>query len=116
VISRGYWAAAIPDTMPQNRDSLLAAIGRAKCWVDELVAGASLVAIAKREGKGERQIRLLIPLAFVAPQTVKAIAAADTPPITITNLAKSVPLVWSGIMAQTPEAPGSAHPHISSHD
>jgi len=47
--------------------AILAGIAKAKRWVDALIDGASLPEIAKQEGKGERQIRLLIPLAFIPP-------------------------------------------------
>jgi len=51
----------------------LAAIGKARRWVDALMAGETLADIAREEGKGERFIRMLIPLAFTSP----AIGAED---------------------------------------
>ena len=51
---------------PKARDAALAAIGRARLWLEEILAGRSFAEIAKREGKGERQIRLLLPLCIHA--------------------------------------------------
>jgi DNA invertase Pin-like site-specific DNA recombinase len=75
--------------------AILAAIAKAKRWVDALVDGVSLPEIAKLEGKGERQIRLLIPLAFIPPNKLSQIAEGrPSPPLT--DLARSVPMVWNG--------------------
>jgi site-specific DNA recombinase len=81
---------------PKARESVLIAIAKARVWVDELADGRSLIDIATREGKGERQIRLLMPLAFVSPQTVRRLIDGVPPIPTATDLAKSVPLCWSG--------------------
>lgn len=81
---------------PQARDALLEAIAKARAWIDELVEGkvSRFAEIAKREGKGERQIRLLAPLAFVAPKIVQSIVEGTAPIYTVTELAKSVPWTW----------------------
>lgn len=80
------------------RDALLAAIGRARAWVRELLEGEadSFDAIAQREGKGERHIRLLAPLAFVSPRIVAAIIDGTAPGgLTVTGLARALPLAWA---------------------
>jgi hypothetical protein len=82
---------------PKARDTALVAIGKARLWVDELLTGGSFSQIAKREGKGERQIRLLLPLAFVPPATVRGLIDGAPAPTTITELAKSVPIAWSQV-------------------
>ena len=53
---------------PTRREALLIAIAKARNWVDDLTQGraASLAASARREGKVERHVRLLAPLAGVA--------------------------------------------------
>jgi len=55
---------------------LLSAIAKARAWIEELAQGraASFAEIAEREGKAERHIRFLAPLAFVSPRIVLAIA------------------------------------------
>ena len=82
----------------ETRDTLLTAIGKARVWVDDLVKGraSSFAEIAPREGKVERHIRFLAPLAFVSPRLIAAIidgaAAAD---ITVSDLARSLPYFWA---------------------
>jgi site-specific DNA recombinase len=50
-----------------NRDALLAAIAKARLWIDDLAQGRvqSSAEIARREDRVARHIRLLAPLAFV---------------------------------------------------
>ena len=83
---------------PENRDTLLAAIARARGWIEDLMEGraASLAGIAKREGKVERHVRFLAPLAFLSPRVVSAILDGSAPAdITVTGLAKSLPCSWA---------------------
>ena len=57
---------------------------------------ASFAAIARREGKAERHIRLLVPLAFVSPRIVAAILDGTAPAgITVTALARALPWCWA---------------------
>jgi DNA invertase Pin-like site-specific DNA recombinase len=84
-------------TDPKARDAALAAIGKARFWVDELLAGGSFTQIAKREGKGERQVRLLLPLAFSPPATVRGLMDGTLVPTTVTDMAKGVPIAWSQV-------------------
>jgi site-specific DNA recombinase len=81
------------DADPRSREAALTAVGKARLWLQEILEGGALSDIARREGKGERQIRLLLPLAFVPPVTVRAISDGRGP-IGITELAKNVPLFW----------------------
>ncbi len=76
------------------KEAALRAIGRSRRWVARLLAGDSLAAIAHAEGKGERQIRSLLPLAFMAPTVVKDIITDRFPSMSVTETAKQVPLVW----------------------
>ncbi len=90
--------ASEPSTALENTnrsaDALLRAIGKARRWVKRLTAGESLQTIADEEGKGERQIRLLMPLAFVPPRTVREIVDGRRQAPAITVLAKDMPLAW----------------------
>jgi hypothetical protein len=61
-----------------------------------LMTGGSLGEIAKRERIGERQIRLLIPLAFLPPRQVRNLVKRNDVTTNPTALAKTVQLVWSG--------------------
>ena len=80
-----------------GRDILLAAIAKARAWIDDLVEGrvASFAEIAKVEGKVERHIRLLAPLAFVSPKEISRIVGSTAPLIGVTELAKGVPYSWN---------------------
>jgi site-specific DNA recombinase len=87
-----------PTMKPETRDALLTAIAKARGWIDDLVGGrvASFAEIATREGKVERHIRLLAPLAFVSPRIIAAIIDATAPAdLTVTALAKTLPSSWA---------------------
>jgi site-specific DNA recombinase len=91
-----------PDEQPtlgvEARDAILLVVAKARVWIDDLASGRirSFAEIARSEGKVERHIRLLAPLAFVPPQTLAAIADGtfrqDVP---VTILARAVPLSWN---------------------
>jgi site-specific DNA recombinase len=80
-----------------NRDLLLKAIAKARAWIEDIFTGrvASFAEIAQREGRVERHIRLLAPLAFVSPAVIKQIAVGPLPPIGVTDLAKAVNYLWA---------------------
>jgi hypothetical protein len=62
-------------------------------WVDDIRLGriASFGEIAKREGQGERHIRLLAPLAFVSRRIIAAIVDGSAPAdLTVTGLASLI--------------------------
>jgi len=89
--------SARPELKPESRDALLTAIAKARRWIDEIRLGriASFAEIAKREGQGERHIRLLAPLAFVSPRIITAIVDSSAPAdLTVTGLAKALPYSW----------------------
>src|SRR6516225_1877600 len=81
-----------------RREALLIAIVRARQWIDDLAHGrvASFAVIARREGKAERHIRLLAPLAFVSPRIVSALIEGTAPAdLTLTKLARALPYCWA---------------------
>jgi site-specific DNA recombinase len=83
---------------PGRREALLIAIAKARKWVDDLAHGraASFAVIARREGKAERHIRLLAPLAFVSPRIVSAFLDGTAPAdLTSTKLARALPYSWA---------------------
>jgi site-specific DNA recombinase len=89
---------AAPAMSPETRDALLAAIGKARGWIEDLRLGrtSTLAEIAEREGLGERHVRLLAPLAFVAPSIVGAIADGTAPAgLTVTGVAQRLPDTWA---------------------
>jgi site-specific DNA recombinase len=83
---------------PESRDALLTAIAKARGWIEDLVEGriTSFAEIAKREGKVERHIRLLFPLAFVSPRIIGAIMDSSAPPdLNVTGLAQPLAHSWN---------------------
>jgi DNA invertase Pin-like site-specific DNA recombinase len=90
--------AAKPAISPESRDTVLAAIAKAREWIEDLRLGrvATLAEIAERERLGERHVRLLAPLAFVSPVIVVAITNGNAPAdLTVTALAKALPHSWA---------------------
>jgi site-specific DNA recombinase len=106
------WSSPVPPTVkniihvpayntpmkPARRESLLMAIAKARGWLDEFTNGhlSSFAALARREGKAERHIRLLLPLAFLSPRIVSALLDGTAPAdLTITALARALPWSWA---------------------
>jgi site-specific DNA recombinase len=88
---------AKPTLKHETRDAILVAIAKARSWIDDVVSGRvqSVAEIAEREGKVERHIRLLMPLAFIPPRTLAAIIDGTGPhDATVTALAQAVPYRW----------------------
>jgi hypothetical protein len=84
---------AKPTLKQETRNAILLAIAKARSWTDDLVSGCvqSFDEIAEREGKVERHIRLLTPLAFIPPRTLAAIVAGTGPrDANVTALAQAI--------------------------
>src|SRR5262249_62060270 len=80
------------------REALWRALARPRRWIDDLAHGraASFAVIARREGKVERHIRLVAPLAFVSPRIVSALLDGTAPAdLTLTTLARALPYCWA---------------------
>jgi len=80
--------------------TLLKAVARGHKWFNELVSGRAVFTreIAAREGVNERFVRRLIPLAFLSPAIVQAIAEGRHPAdLTGEALSRGVdiPLEWA---------------------
>jgi len=86
----------------ETSQSLLTAISRARSWMNDLASGSvtTIDEIARREGHVERHIRLLLPLAFTPPATITALIDGSAKrDITITRLARTIPLAWTAPIA-----------------
>jgi site-specific DNA recombinase len=86
-----------PTLTPDARETLLNAIAKARRWIDGITTGKvkSFDDIATKEKKVERHIRLLAPLAFVAPSIVQSIIEGTAHAnLTVTELAKSSVHSW----------------------
>ena len=80
--------------------TLLKAVARGHKWFNELVSGRAAFTreIAARERVNERFVRRLIPLAFLSPAIVQAIAEGRHPPdLTGEALSRGidVPIEWA---------------------
>ena len=87
-----------PTMKLETREALLSAVAKARIWIDQLVQGrvSSFSEIATREGKVERHIRLLAPLAFVSPPLISAIIDGTAPAgLTVTGLAQPLAHSWT---------------------
>ena len=67
--------------VPRNDPALLKAVARGFCWFDELASGKarSAVEIARRERLRKQYVARFLPLAFLAPSIVEAIAKGIQP-------------------------------------
>jgi hypothetical protein len=75
-------APADQETMhSQTRDALLQAIARSRGWLDSIPSGeaASFDELATAEALAERHVRFLMPLAFLSPGILGAIANWSAP-------------------------------------
>ena len=66
--------------------------------MDAVLAGktASLDEIASAEGLAERHVRRLVPLAFLSPKIIQAIADGTAPSgLTVSNLTQALPHAWT---------------------
>jgi hypothetical protein len=78
--AQGQWED--PRAMSSDtRSRLLAAIGKARRWLDELTSGRTpdIEALAAREDRSPRSAAMLLSLAFLAPDLVKAIVENRMP-------------------------------------
>ena len=78
------------DTSPGVDRTLLRAVALGWIWFEEVKAGATMQAIANREGITQRRVAHLVDLAFLAPDIVQAIADGRQPAtLTADSLVKS---------------------------
>jgi site-specific DNA recombinase len=81
----------------ETRATLVTAIARGRCWLDEIIAGTvtGVEQIAAREKCSIRQVNMTISLAFLAPELVKAAVEGRLPHgIGVTRL-RDAPAEWS---------------------
>lgn len=64
----------------EARARLLTAIATGRMWLDQLIRGdVDILAIAVREGRSERSVRMVLSLAFLAPNIVSAAITGTLP-------------------------------------
>jgi site-specific DNA recombinase len=80
----------------QNRERLVTAIARAHRWKAELRQGIMLDTIATREGRSARNVRMMLNLAYLAPDLTEAALDHRLPAgLTASGLAQGLPLNWT---------------------
>jgi len=81
----------------ERRASLIAAIARGRCWLDELACGSitSIAQLAERHKCTERQVSLTLSLAFLAPELVKAAIEGRLPRGIGIERLRGAPLEWN---------------------
>jgi site-specific DNA recombinase len=90
------WTVPATPMKPGSREFLLIAMAKARKWMKDAERGHSFADIARREGKAERHIRHLAPLAFVSPRIITAIMEGTVPAgLTATALARGLPYSWT---------------------
>ena len=81
---------------PEARAKLIVAIASARRWSSEILSGnVDLEDLARREQCSERRLRLLLPLAFLAPVIVKAAVEGRLPQGLTTTQLSNLPSDWS---------------------
>ena len=81
----------------ENRATLVTAIARGRRWLDELIANPTTNpdSIAEREGCTARQVNMMISLAFLAPDLVKAAIEGKLPHGMGVRRLRDMPPEWS---------------------
>jgi site-specific DNA recombinase len=95
---RGVEAKLMLANTPAALDrTLLKTVARGWAWFEEIKAGASMQAIADREGVTQRRIAHLVNLAFLAPDIICSIVEGhQRPTLTADRLIKLPhPMLWS---------------------
>jgi hypothetical protein len=78
------------DTSSGVDHTLLKTVAQGWVWFEEIKAGATMQAIANREGITQRWVAHLVDLAFLAPDIIQAIVdGRQLPTLTANSLVKS---------------------------
>ena len=58
----------------QEQQNLVRAIAQGRYWLKQILSGTTIAAIAERESRSPRMIRMMLSLAFLDPKLVRAVA------------------------------------------
>lgn len=80
-----------------ERLNLLRAIAQGRAWLQEIVSGNDVTpsALAAREGKSERSIRMTLSLAFLDPKLVRLVIRGSLPRGFAAKRLTELPMLWS---------------------
>ena len=79
---------------PETQVRLVIGIAKARMWLDALLRGGTttIKSLAQQEGRSARSMRMLLPLAFLAPDIVRAAIAGTLPRgVGLTDLSEILP-------------------------
>ena len=79
----------------EARTVLLRSIALGRRWLGEVLGGSTIDQIAMREGYTKRHVAKTIPLAFLAPDLVRAVIEARVPRGLSTKRIAEPELEWS---------------------
>jgi hypothetical protein len=99
VLPAGTDEASLRPMRSDTHKTLLTAVAKARTWMQDLTSGrvADTNEIAAREGKSERYVRMVLPLAFLAPDIVEIAASHQLPEgWGVSKLLADLPASWSG--------------------
>lgn len=81
----------------EARARLLVAIATGRTWLDQLIQGdvPDFAAIATRENRSERSVRMILSLAFLAPDIVEAATTGTLPRRHGLSTLTDLPMDWT---------------------
>ena len=77
-----------------DRRNLTCSIAQGRAWLQEILTGISIQAIASREHKSERMIRMVLSLAFLDPKLVRAALHGALPHGISARRLTDAPMLW----------------------
>ena len=79
----------------KEQQNLIHSVAQARSWLREVMHGLTISAIASREDKSERAIRMTLSLAFLDPKLVKAVMQGTLPRGVSARRLVDAPATWS---------------------
>ena len=78
----------------EEQHNLARSIAQGRGWLKEMLAGMTIAAIAHRESRSERMIRMTLSLAFLDPKLVQAVLHGALPRGVSTRKLIDSPILW----------------------
>lgn len=77
-----------------EQQKLVRSIAQGRAWLQAVLAGTTISALAQREKKSERMIRMMLSLAFLDPQLIRAALHGTLPRGISTRRLIDAPIGW----------------------
>ncbi len=78
----------------EEQQNLARAIAQGRGWLKEVIAGTAIAALAQREHRSERMIRMTLSLAFLDPKLVQAVLHGAVPRGASARRLMDAPMLW----------------------